>query len=367
MATRIQKCKWCNKLLIVPFQAQTVHCPSCRYVNYITPATTQYNGNVNNGYYQQLIQQSPRPPVQSTLLNNNSYYQHPRSYNNGYYKQEVSPPPLYNDNYYHQVSLQPVYGRKRAVLCGVSYRNTAHSLDGSVDDVESMKRLLIDRMGFPDQSVLVLTEAETHPLQVPTADNIQRAFRWLIQGCQSGDSLVFYYTGHASRVPDDDNDEFDNYDEALCPVDYKTAGKILDDEINATIVRPLPRGAKLHAIIDTCYSGTILDLYFMCRMNSEGKYYWEDHQIPSGGTYKGTNGGIAICISACDDHQHSGNTTAFTGKATGALTHSFIEAVQNEPTLTYGRLLNRMRTTISELQKRLGLHDPAPQVSLFYG
>lgn len=78
---------------------------------------------------------------------------------------------------------------------------------------------------------------------------------------------MFYYTGHASRVPDDDDEEFDDYDEALCPVDYKTAGKILDDEINATIVRPLPRGAKLHAIIDSCYSGTVLDLYFTCRMN----------------------------------------------------------------------------------------------------
>lgn len=157
MATRIEKCKWCNKPLIVPFLAQTVYCPSCRYVNYIAPATTQYNRYVNNGYYQQMIQQSPRPPVQSTPTYNNSYYQHPPAYNNGYYNQ-VSPPPLYNNSYYlQQVSPQLVYGRKRAVLCGVSYRNTPHSLDGSVTDVESMKRLLVDRMGFPDQSILVLT------------------------------------------------------------------------------------------------------------------------------------------------------------------------------------------------------------------
>lgn len=47
--------------------------------------------------------------------------------------------------------------------------------------------------------------------------------------------------------------------EALCPLDYETHGPIIDDEINATIVRPLPHGAKLHAIIDACYSGTVLD------------------------------------------------------------------------------------------------------------
>jgi hypothetical protein len=42
---------------------------------------------------------------------------------------------------------------------------------------------------------------------------------------------------------------------------------IVDDEINETIVRPLPQGVTLHAIIDACYSQTMLDLPFVCRMN----------------------------------------------------------------------------------------------------
>lgn len=44
-------------------------------------------------------------------------------------------------------------------------------------------------------------------------------------------------------------------------------GMIVDDEINATIVRPLPPRVKLHAIIDACHSGTVLDLPFLCRMD----------------------------------------------------------------------------------------------------
>jgi hypothetical protein len=40
--------------------------------------------------------------------------------------------------------------------------------------------------------------------------------------------------------------------------------KILNDEINATIIGPLPFGAKLHAIIDACHSGNVLDLSFVC-------------------------------------------------------------------------------------------------------
>ena len=59
----------------------------------------------------------------------------------------------------------------------------------------------------------------------------------------------------------------DGYDETLCPLDFETQGMIVDDEINAAIVKPLPRGVRLHAIIDACHSGTVLDLPFLCRMN----------------------------------------------------------------------------------------------------
>lgn len=37
-----------------------------------------------------------------------------------------------------------------------------------------------------------------------------------------------------------------------------------------------------------------------------GYFMWEDHRIS---TFKGTRGGTAISISACDDHQNSGDTT----------------------------------------------------------
>ncbi|KAK9190875.1 hypothetical protein WN943_019485 [Citrus x changshan-huyou] len=35
-------------------------------------------------------------------------------------------------------------------------------------------------------------------------------------------------------------DEVDGYDETLCPIDFETQGMIVDDEINAILVRPLP-------------------------------------------------------------------------------------------------------------------------------
>ena len=93
------------------------------------------------------------------------------------------------------------------------------------------------------------------------------ALNWLVQGCQPGDSLLFHYSGHGSRQRNSRGNEVDGYDETLCPLDFETQGMIVDDDINATIVRPLPLGVKLHAIIDVGHSGTVLDLPFLCRMN----------------------------------------------------------------------------------------------------
>lgn len=99
------------------------------------------------------------------------------------------------------------------------------------------------------------------------------ALFWLVQGCQPGDSLVFHYSGHGSRQRNYRGDEVDGYDETLCPLDFETHGMIVDDEINAAIVRPLPYGVRLHAIIDACHSGTVLDLPFLCRMNRSATHY----------------------------------------------------------------------------------------------
>lgn len=110
-------------------------------------------------------------------------------------------------------------------------------------------------------------EEESDPTRTPTRHNITMALKWLTKASQSGDSLVFYYAGHGSHVPDVNGDEKDGLDEALCPVDYSVSGKILDDEINRILVAPLPHGVTLHGIMDTCYSGTLLDLPFLCRVD----------------------------------------------------------------------------------------------------
>jgi len=96
--------------------------------------------------------------------------------------------------------------------------------------------------------------------QDTTKKNILQSMEWLVKDCQAGDSLVFYFSGHGLRQPDFERDERDGFDENICPVDFMTEGMIRDNEINSLIVWPLKKDVTLHAIVDACHSGTILDL-----------------------------------------------------------------------------------------------------------
>ncbi|CAH9084678.1 unnamed protein product [Cuscuta epithymum] len=314
MAMVRERCAWCGLLMQVPIQAQSVVCPGCRTVIVLRQrnAPMRYDYNA----YQMMQPSSYVPAAQS---------------------------------------------RRRAVLCGVTYRGHKKSLKGSINNVRSMSYLLVSKLGFPPSSVLVLAEDERDPYRTPTKANIRESLNWLVRGCQPGDSLVFYYSGHASQVPDNDGDEIDGIDESICPLDYDTEGKILDDEMNAKLVRPLTRGVTLHAIMDTCFSGTSMDLPFLCRMTRDGYVKWEDHRTPYSNVYKGTSGGTAISISACDDDQNSADTTAFTGSAIGVLTYGFIKALNEDPKLTYGQLLGSLRNLINEAQA--GAPPQVPQLS----
>ncbi|CAA3028644.1 Hypothetical predicted protein [Olea europaea subsp. europaea] len=245
-------------------------------------------------------------------------------------------------------------GAKRAFICGVSYKKQKFRLRGVVNDVHSMRDFLVKQFNFPRDCILILSEEDSD--MPPTKKNTEDGFKWLTRDLQFGDSLFFYYSGHGLRQPDFNEDEKDGFDETICPVDFKTEGMIVDNYINEAIVRPLKQGVILHAIIDSCHSGTMLDLPLVYN-KTMGK--WDDNRPPSG-AYKGTNGGKAICFSACEDYQQAADTSALSpDKAmTGAMTYTLIsaitKAISSNQTITYCGILDAMhRTNLDEDNKSL--------------
>ncbi|KAM7251406.1 hypothetical protein ACFE04_023289 [Oxalis oulophora] len=238
--------------------------------------------------------------------------------------------------------------RKRALLCGVVYRWSKDMVMGPINDVLNMKELLISCFGFVEQSFLILTDAETSAELKPTRKNIERGLQWLVHNCTPGDSLVFYFSGHGMQEVESDGDEVDGYNEAICPLDYKSNGVILDNQINSMIVRPLTQGVTLHAIMDCCNSGTVLDLTSI--YDSEKKQ-WVD-EYPPNGCYKGTSGGLAISISACKDYQIANTALIFSGEtAAGAMTYALVRAIKKNNRLTYASLLASINDVVQETKK----------------
>ncbi|CAJ2648955.1 unnamed protein product [Trifolium pratense] len=117
------------------------------------------------------------------------------------------PPTTYGTpvlSYYPPLRPPSAFGNKRDVLFGISYADTAtpRKLKGSVNKAKLMKQFLIDKLGFPSNSIYMLTDDSEEKNTTPTKSNMRMAMRWLVEGSKPGDSLVFYFYGHGSWVKD---------------------------------------------------------------------------------------------------------------------------------------------------------------------
>lgn len=110
---------------------------------------------------------------------------------------------------------------------------------GCINDVKNIRGFLESQ--YPLDEIRILTDDQSDPQGKPTRANIIKGFQWLRAGASPGDSLILHYSGHGGSVKDTDGDEEDGMDETLCPVDYASAGVIVDDEVHAVLVRGLPK------------------------------------------------------------------------------------------------------------------------------
>ncbi|WVF72535.1 hypothetical protein IAT40_007352 [Kwoniella sp. CBS 6097] len=284
-------------------------------------------------------------------------------------------------------------GTKKALLIGINYFGTSGELAGCINDVHNVQKFICERFGYQPADIVILTDDINDPRTMPTRENIIKGMRWLVEGAKRDDSLFLHYSGHGTQTEDLDGDEGDDDDEAICPVDYQSAGLIIDDESDhELVVKPLPAGCRLTAIFDSCHSGTVCDLPYI--YTAEGKIKEPDllSEAKEGllgagmDILKGDTGGImsnlfgaaksvfeakqsdqktkrtrtspadVIQWAGCKDSQTSADTQE-EGKATGAMSYAFIAALNKYPNQSYRQLL----TTIREEMK--GKYTQIPQLS----
>ena len=146
----------------------------------------------------------------------------------------------------------------RALLIGVGrYAQFEEKLNGVGLDI-SMMREMAHLMGFKSHEIKVLEHE-----QASTARVYGAVENWLINGTGPDDRVLFYFSGHGSQIPDENNDEDDQFDEVLLLYDtvltekhgrQTLGGVLLDDHLNDMLARMKSR--NILVILDACHSGS---------------------------------------------------------------------------------------------------------------
>jgi len=191
-------------------------------------------------------------------------------------------------------AFQPGVTPVHMLVCAIDYKGTSAPLtctqDG--DNIIALAR----QCGISDITYMKDNQC--------TKEGVLGGIRQVGATCNPGDYFIFFYAGHGANIPDDDGDEPDGQDEALCTVtadgNIDFDAFVRDDEFAATVVASVPQGTNVLVLCDCCHSGTIGDF---------GHGVWTGH--------------TALSMSGCKDHQTSGDT----GKG-GIWTHSCLIAVE---------------------------------------
>ncbi|KAH8727200.1 caspase domain-containing protein [Phaeosphaeriaceae sp. PMI808] len=371
--------------------------PQQQYNNY-----GQYGGHPTPPPQQYGYNQGPPPPQQygapppqqqrpnMPTGNSNQWSQH---------SQNAPPPPPQGAQQFdhgapsgYTFQYSACNGRRKALLIGINYFGQRGQLRGCINDVKNMSTYLNEFFGYKREDMVTLTDDQQNPMSQPTKANILRAMHWLVKDAQPNDSLFFHYSGHGGQTKDLDGDEDDGYDEVVYPVDFRTAGHIVDDEMHRIMVTSLKPGVRLTAIFDSCHSGSALDLPYIystqgvlkepnlakeagqgllgivssyargdigSMMSSASGLFKK--AISGDEVYKKnlrtkTSPADVIMWSGSKDTQTSADAS-IGGEATGAMSWAFITSLRKNPNQSYVQLLNSIR---DELE---GKYDQKPQLS----
>lgn len=166
------------------------------------------------------------------------------------------------------------YGFEPAKSAGWVAPGFGEKLDTS-ENAETMVKILQDA-GVTDITRLSNKDA--------TQENVRNAIGEVGEKCDENDIFFFFYSGHGNPMPDQDGDEADGSDEAMClpraDGSCDEGSWLRDDDFSADVA-DISAGHKL-LILDCCHSGTMLDF---------NKPIWE--------------GQSAISIVGCKDGQES--------------------------------------------------------------
>jgi metacaspase-1 len=141
--------------------------------------------------------------------------------------------------------------KKHALLVGINDYKGVNDLQGCVNDVTNVRSVLKTFFGFANSEIMVLTDSRA------TKENILTRLNAMVKNAETGDCLIFHFSGHGSQIRDREGDELaDHMDELICPYDMDWEDGYITDDTMREILQQLKKGVRMEILLDSCHSGT---------------------------------------------------------------------------------------------------------------
>lgn len=257
---------------------------------------------------------------------------------------------------------------KRSLHIGINnYPGTGNDLNGCVNDANDWQDAL-DARGF---KTTMLLDA------MATKANMREAIIDIVSETGRDDIAVITFSGHGSWVPDENGDEPDGRDEALCPYDIHMGEILTDDELYA-ILCERERGARIIVISDSCHSGSVARMSNMIPgLEQDPWKFSKIRYMPPEIFLKrdsvrlekarrvervtaSTNKirAASLLLSGCKDIEYSYDAW-FKGRANGAFTYVALHVLKTlPPDATYGTWYQKIREILPNVN-----YPQTPQIS----
>lgn len=210
------------------------------------------------------------------------------------------------------VAAPPAKGLVRALCIGINYKGSAYELYGCINDANNMATQL--RTFFPRAGEIRTLTDDT--AIKPTKANILAAIDWLVSGLVAGQNVVLQFAGHGGRVRDTNGDEASGLDSCLYALGMAT---ITDDELRAALAVRIPAGCKCLVVLDSCHSGTAVDLRYRWQAPSATQLTYTE-----AAAYPKTAGSV-LFLSGCKDSEYAMDTVAKDDRPCGAMTMALLD------------------------------------------
>tara|TARA_R110000824_G_scaffold12226_6_gene53542 strand:- start:8639 stop:9523 length:885 start_codon:yes stop_codon:yes gene_type:complete len=232
--------------------------------------------------------------------------------------------------------------KKVAVCFGINnYPGTNNDLKGCINDAKGWEDILKNKYGY-NVNHFYDTFATTH--------NFVEHIENLLADSKQGTHVVVTYSGHGTNVRDNNSDEADGRDEALCLFDRV----FIDDEVR-NLFKKLHPEARLTFISDSCHSGTVTraflagtgnDVYSKPRYlppeDDDEAFSIRPSAIKSRANDLSQEGMDEVLITGCLPKEFSYDAR-LGGDYYGAMTFNALEILNKTPNITYEAFYSKLR------------------------